>query len=426
MDLEEIKQVLRRLNQKSWKLPEILYWMCDSRALTDEQIGERVGYSYQTIYTRKLTLNEIFLSHNIDSTDATVCQAIRELAGNPPRFHPWPPLEEVSVVQDNESESEANLSTIEGEENQIFPPEDFEEEEFEEETEEPPAPHPPVIVVPSGENRQRRRSPTRWPFFLVAGLLLVAFVFGFILIAQSWRPFNRGTATPQSQEVAENETSSSVSQPTPDLEATREQIREDIVASRTPTAASSPIPNETQLFIEESNLFATQDAQTLEAILATETAQVTNISTSTTTAPNTPTSTPTPLQFLVGETHTDGRVSLTLNARNKDTEWVSGVVSYNYAMSFHFTFVNNSGDTLFLGSTNEDFILVDEKGVEYLCFFRVHQNALNRELANGQSTDFEIGCGRNMPIPSDVVNLYLIFEGFSSLPKMQWLIELPR
>ncbi|MBK8903126.1 MAG: hypothetical protein IPM53_18205 [Anaerolineaceae bacterium] len=413
MDIDEIKTFLRRLNQDKFNIPEILYWIC--QGLNNEGVAAKTGYSTDTISNRRRTIDEVLQSHGIEGINAHVIQAIEELAGRPPKFDPWPPIE-----PEPEPEPE--------------PPSEPEQPKEEDDTGiEPisePIGEPPLPIPNLGPEPLLTRIRNLIPFEITrrniaVTLIVAAIVFGCSL-ALTWEPpwIDEEEPVDEPVEIAQVEQDEEVEELMTEVRATQTQsVRETRLSdtlTRTAPTPVTPNPTQTQAAIE------TEDAQ---HAFQTATAAVTPTPSSTPTPTETPTPTPTPtatnFQVTTGELG-DERVTMTLVEYDFKHQSDEGFIRAIYAVGFTFDFHNHSGEDILLGIDGENISLIDDEGVDYHCGFPIGNSLLSRTLASGATHRFVIGCGRNKTVGAGATTLTLTLKNISSLPDADWIVEIPR
>ena len=310
MEKEEIKRVLRTLDQAKLQQPEILYLLCRYPRFNDEQIANMLSprktsskrISKESVYGRKRGIFQKLEGAGIVSADAyldrenlprELIEAINELVDHPPQFYPWPPVE-FSPEEESESEQEEVEETEEEEDTADGETEETIDEETEDTTDDTTVGTiPPAGVIDQNQTTPAARHPAllRWPFqspWRNAAVVLLAVVlfFGALLWIFGWvAPI---IAVPEPTTVAEVET----------------ETTEDTPASIHP----SRTPNPTQTQEMAGTLTAVSMAQTATARVTntstsipsnTPSPTVTSPPTSTPTATITPTSTPSPTPNIV-------------------------------------------------------------------------------------------------------------------------------
>ena len=294
MEVEEIKRVLRDLNQKNLQQPEILYAICSDPSQSDKDVGDKVGYSKATIYNRKRELFQRLAGlgimempqRNANTIPPEVCQAIRELAGDPPTFSPWPPEPEpepqpepAQTIESEETAEEEVEEVVEEITDDVVPTdttllaEIIDQSSPQAEETQPVEPSPPATFqvhtpvqtgIPTSAPT-RTRPLIRLPFEnmrlnVLVGVVLIALLFGaFLLIREINTP----------EDIVPTATTESVAE----VENTRSP------ATRAPNATST---------------VEMRGTLTAVSMAETATALVTNTPTSTPSETPTPTITPTP------------------------------------------------------------------------------------------------------------------------------------
>jgi hypothetical protein len=234
MDKEEIKKVLRRLDQENRQQAEILYLLCRYPHFNNEQIADRVKSKPLrggTVNTRKQGIFQYLdgagiVPYNayldIESLPTELVEAINELVGHPPQFKPWPPVE--------------------------FVPEPEIEEKPELEPEPEPTPPPPRPRL----QPQPRRGFTR-PAWLtqqnaIMVVLALTLLFGLFLVIDRWNQINTvpepTIVAAVETEVVENTPASTRPSRTPNPTQTQEMAGTltAVYAAITATAFKTPIP----------------------------------------------------------------------------------------------------------------------------------------------------------------------------------------
>lgn len=144
---------------------------------------------------------------------------------------------------------------------------------------------------------------------------------------------------------------------------------------------------------------------------------------------NTPSPTQTPEFYLPGKTIKDDRVSLELEEYQFNHRHNSPL--YKTAVYFRFAFRNSTNGPILLGFNLDNFKLTDDKGSEYDCvitepFKYGLFEEMNRQIESGKGLLFNLICGHDMTLSSDVNVLEVDITNLSSLPAHKWKIEVPR
>lgn len=407
MTLNEIKNALKRLEQgKKHKLPEVLYWVC--QGLSDEDIGLKMDYSASAIYSRKETLKTVLKSLGIETIDVEVRRAIEELAGDPPSFDPWPPIEPEPIIEEVEDDNDDEIVVVEGV-----------TENIETETD----------ANPEIDNwtERLRRLVSLIPFEIsrqnvLTAIIAVAIFVGAILTF-TFRPWG------------EDEPNEDVPAITflgePDVTATRVSQQTAVSAVLTEQAPTPFTPNPTLTLQAENTRIAQIAAQTATAaVTPTPSTTPTETPTNTPTATPTVTPTPTPTRFRVigsiGSEVSDDRVRLVLTDHDYWHQSDVGTLRAFYATGFDFEFTNNTGSDILLGFTVDDFILMDDVGNNYPCLKPIRQKEVSTTISPGETFFFVIGCGKDRRMDVSATTMTLAIHNFSSLPDMDWVFEIPR
>lgn len=284
MDRPSVEDRLRELTSLE---ATVLYWLCQGE--NDDEIGNntatskaRVDYAKETVRNYRLSAFGTMRPYRFENTQDRILirTAIQKMAGSPPRFSPWPPVEP---------------SPVAGTPPQETPSPDPQ-----------PAPQPdnvtwdtlapPTTVQPAASRTRRTTSPL---LLLFAGILLVGLIL-VILALRGDNPFNANIELP--------------TRPTEIVEATEiaEVIPEATIPPAT-TIAPSAIPEATEVVdiasapTIDATGTAMREIATANAIL-TQTAP-TNTPMPTDTPTMTPTSTPTivPGTVLFEDDFSDGK-----------------------------------------------------------------------------------------------------------------------
>ncbi len=437
MEIGEIKRVLKTFNQED-KLPEVLYWHC--QGLTDSEVGNKVGFSGNTIYIRKQIILGILKSHGIEKIDVNVRQAIEELCGSPPSFDPWPPLEpeaQMEVAPTQEYDEDSNQDEVAQPESELDPQMGQEPNMLLEPEPDTPFPQP----EPSPE--QEVREPFSLPFDLSLrnigiGILVLALLFGAwrtILTIRGDNPFTNETRESDlGVESAERvDDAEPTPPPTADLTATH-QAQENVVNAT--LTARAPTPDAT---LTQEGL----DSQVALAVGATETALVTDTplptstntpipsSTPTPTETATPTNTPTPtaIPLAVGGIAEDDRISMQLVEVEYNKGFAIIGVGVTAGAMLHFEFTNIDVEEFHLAFIYRDLIsLTDNLGREYNHFKRGPSGTggtqVNEYLNRAETYKFNVPFEQGNAFDNQVDYLIVTIHDFSSLGDITWRIEI--
>jgi hypothetical protein len=141
-----------------------------------------------------------------------------------------------------------------------------------------------------------------------------------------------------------------------------------------------------------------------------------------------PTPTPIPDELLIGDIVTDGRVSLgvTDNRYNPNIALVNNV---QFIIGFDLVFTNNSGEDVFLQLTPNDFSITDNMDREFECAiftYPTFYSEFTRQMGTNSSVKFQVLCGKGHRVSADMEWIKLHVDQFTSLPELNWKVEIPR
>ena len=244
--------------------------------------------------------------------------------------------------------------------------------------------------------------------------LLVGIVFGAILM---WGFLNlTGGREEQEEPISVAQAKLSTNEPT--------IIEVPVVVTATPDP-SKPVDMpvvQTELVVVTATPDPNLPSET--PLIHTQLVVVTATEPPTTPTPTT-TDTPAPSSLGVGDSWSDGRVSLKMTKFTFNVRYHIPGRDINYAISTDFEFENISGETILLRYASEDFAMVDNSGREYDCRIQYYDD-VNQPVESYSTHNFIIGCGQDLVFDRNVTVVTLFISQFSSLSPTEWMVEVPR
>lgn len=383
-----------------------------------EEMGFKITDNHLRVWTKNVrkAVNAAKMVDIQNSPD--ICRVFHEIAGDPPDLKNWPPTlppaPPTSVVFIPPAEVEPSVTHPSESpigETPVAQP-------FEGPTAQP-SDTQPTGIPEVGENRRfwlrdfDRRQIMVAVIVALIGLAFVAFMI-----------FGNGPEPPGGDPFIVDATGEgAVGQVTPGDSPTEEPQPQE-----TPAASPVVLPSTTNT----RQPTETPTITLTPSITPTPTDTSTPTSTSTPTVTPTPTNTPTPsaTPLSVASSWANDRVALSIASHEFNAFDVKGVIGYRFAVLFTFRYENFSGETISLRFNGENFRLIDDSGVSYVCRASIgghyqEQEQMTLNVPSGGKVEFNIGCGKDEVFGQGVLSAYLITTDFSSLGESRWHIEVP-